>query len=134
MEKLDEKLDINSLSSLREPDQLKTKDCKSQIRLRNTTAWITILGTAVFVACFFTFLVYNYKELLPICIKHSAATICLPLASIGAVCLVFFLKAHIGPIEIEAFKVKFRGASGPIILWILCFLAMVFSIWLLWKL
>jgi hypothetical protein len=129
-----EKLDINSLSSLQEPDQLKTKECKSEIFLRILAAWIAILGTSVFVGCFFGFLVCNYKELLPIGMKHFAATICLPLAAIGAVCLVLSLKAYTGPIEIEAFKVKFRGASGPIILWILCFLAMVFSIWLLWKL
>jgi len=28
---------------------------------------------------------------------------------------------------------KLRGASGPFVLWVLGFLALVFSVWLLWN-
>jgi hypothetical protein len=35
-------------------------------------------------------------------------------------------------IEFEAAGFKFRGASGPVVLWIFCYLAIVTSIKLLW--
>ena len=28
---------------------------------------------------------------------------------------------------------EFEGASGPVVLWVLCFLAQMFGIWLLWN-
>ncbi len=34
--------------------------------------------------------------------------------------------------RMEAFGFKFRGASGPVVLWIFCFLAVIFGVYLLW--
>ena len=38
-----------------------------------------------------------------------------------------------GPIEMEALGFKFRGASGPVVLRIFCFLVIVFGVYLLWN-
>jgi hypothetical protein len=63
---------------------------------------------------------------------HFAAVIGLPFAAISSLCLVLLLRYSAGPIEFEGLGFKFKGASGPIIMWVLCFLAMVSAIKLLW--
>lgn len=55
-----------------------------------------------------------------------------PLAIITAYCLVSLLKVTNGPVEFEAVGFKFRGASGPIVLWVFCFLAIGTMFHLLW--
>jgi hypothetical protein len=64
--------------------------------------------------------------------RHFAATIGLPAAAAGAFVIIAVIRQTDGPLEFEALGVKFRGASGPIILWVLCFAAMAAGIWLLW--
>ena len=54
------------------------------------------------------------------------------MSAISAFCLVALLEIARGPIEFEALGFKFKGASGPAILWVFCFLAMIFGVWLLW--
>ena len=74
----------------------------------------------------------NSSEVFKIVLTHYAATMGIPCAGLAALCLVVFLKTTNGPIEFEVLGMKFRGASGPIIMWILCILAMVAAIHLLW--
>jgi hypothetical protein len=45
---------------------------------------------------------------------------------------VSLLKVTSGPIEFEAIGFKFRGASGPIVLWVFCFLSIAVAFHLLW--
>jgi hypothetical protein len=45
--------------------------------------------------------------------------------------IVSLFKVTNGPIEFEALGFKFHGASGPVVLWLLCFLAVVVSFHLL---
>lgn len=63
---------------------------------------------------------------------HPAAMVGIPLAGISALCLVILLRSTSGPIEFKAAGVEFKGAAGPIIMWIMTFLAFVVSIKLLW--
>jgi hypothetical protein len=46
----------------------------------------------------------------------------------AALFVVLVLRAAAGPIEFEVLGLKFRGASGPVVLWIPCFLAIVVGI------
>jgi hypothetical protein len=48
--------------------------------------------------------------------------------------IVLLLRTVEGPIELEAFGVKFKGASGSIIMWTLCFISLVGGLKLLWDL
>jgi len=45
--------------------------------------------------------------------------------------IVLTLRFTVGPIEFEGLGFKFRGASGPVVLWVLCFLAIVAGLMLL---
>ena len=108
--------------------------------LRRWITWATVIGTSLWVAYFFAFLVYQSiagsaspdNWFLQMVQKHPAATIGIAVSAITAFCLVALLEITQGPIEIEAMGFKFKGASGPVILWVFCFLAMIFGVWLLW--
>lgn len=66
-----------------------------------------------------------------IALNHFAATVGLPSAALAALCVVF-LESTTGRIEFEGLGFKFKGASGPIVLWVVCFLAIAAAIKLLW--
>ena len=54
------------------------------------------------------------------------------MSAISAFCLVALLEISRGPIEFEVMVFKFKGASGPVVLWVFCFLAIIFAVNLLW--
>lgn len=121
--------------------ELEPDDSKSELFLRRVAAWAAILGSSLLGAYFFAFLIYHSIRpttssgswFIGIIEKHYAATIAVPLSAIAAICVVLALKATTGPIEFEALGFKFRGASGPLVFWLICFLAMVWAVWLLWN-
>ncbi len=57
----------------------------------------------------------------------------LPFAAGVAFCLVTVLEIRSGKVEFKAFGLDFTGPSGPVVLWVLCFLAMVGAYSMLWK-
>ena len=112
-------------------------------RLSNLRRWITwaaVIGTALWTGFFFCFLIYQIiwpsptseNWFLQMIQRHPASTIGVAMSAISAYCLVALLEITRGPIEFEVLSFKFKGASGPVILWVFCFLAMTFGVWLLW--
>jgi len=96
---------------------------------------IGIVSVILFAVVFFgriAWLAINTDIWTPIGQKHFAAVVGLPAAAIASFLLVIILETIKGNIEFEVLQFKFKGASGPIIMWILCFLTMSFAIWLLW--
>ncbi len=63
---------------------------------------------------------------------HFLATVGLPLAAIASICVVFLFRFVSGEIEFEGFGLKFHGASAPLILWILAFMAMATAMKMVW--
>jgi hypothetical protein len=113
----------------------------SEASLRRIASWVAIMGTCLLAAYFFSFMIYHSCQktssegswFLQILEKHFAAALGVPLSAISSTCVILLLKATTGPIEFEGMGFKFRGASGPIILWILCFLAIILGVYLLWN-
>jgi hypothetical protein len=105
-------------------------------RFRAIAGWLIFMGTGMFSAIFLSFLVYHSwgreSWIVDIVKDHFQATVGLPMAAIAAVCIVFLFKFVEGTIELEGLGFKFKGASAPIILWILCFLAIASAIKVLW--
>jgi hypothetical protein len=112
----------------------------SDIKLRKIARWGTVLGTLVLGGFLSTFLLIqtfkpinpNTNWLITQLNQHFAATIGIPLSALLAFCIVTLLRATTGPIEIGSEFIKFRGASGPIIFWILCFIVIIIGVKLLW--
>lgn len=105
--------------------------------------WVTravVIGTILWTGYFFGFLIYQSlfggprsdNWFLAMVQQHPAATVGVAISAITAFCLVALLEVARGPIEFEVLGFKFRGASGPLILWVFCFLALIFAVWLLW--
>jgi hypothetical protein len=63
---------------------------------------------------------------------HFAAIAGLPGAVMVAFALVVFLRQTDGPVEFEGLGFKFKGASGQVIMWAVCFLSMAVAIKMCW--
>lgn len=110
--------------------------------LREVATWAMIVGTALLAAYFFGFLVYHTLKktsadgswFLTVIQKHFAATIAVPLSAISAACIVLLLRATTGgELSFTFLSLEFSGVSGPVTLWVLCFLAMILAVRLLWR-
>lgn len=104
-------------------------------KLRRILSWASVLAVITYgVALFILFLVGGMAEprMKELALKHYATVVGLPSAAAAALFIVLVLKAAAGPIEFSAWGLKFTGASGPIVLWVFCFLAIVTAIRVVW--
>lgn len=107
---------------------------------RRISQWFVVGGTATAGLFFLSFLVWHTIHPVPaagwmvtVLNDHYAATIGVPLSAITAFCVVTLL--HViskGDIEFSFLGFTLKGAAGPVILWIMCFLAVVLGFELLW--
>jgi hypothetical protein len=112
----------------------------SDVQMRRWVSWITVIGTGIMSAFFFGFLIFQaiWGQAAPntwlsiLLDKHYAAMVGTPLSAVTAFCIVTLLEVTNGPIEFEALGFKFKGASGPIILWVFSFLAIGIVFHFLW--
>ena len=65
-------------------------------------------------------------------LEQFPAMVGLPAGAVAALFLVLILQAEAGPIEFKAIGFEFKGASGPLVLWVACFLAIAAAIRLVW--
>lgn len=70
---------------------------------------------------------------MPIAVKHFPAVVGLPMAAIGSLFIVLILEKTSGPVEFEMPGLKLKGAAGPVVFWLVCFLGMAFAINVLWS-
>jgi len=84
--------------------------------------------------CFIFFWYVPKSKVLDSVIKdHFLALTGTPLAAISAIILVAVFKVTSGDIQFKALGFEFRGAAGPAILWVVCFLSCVLGLRVLWK-
>jgi hypothetical protein len=117
-------------------DDVEVDERRQQHRFRRLIEMLALLSATAVGAAFVFFLTRDIANAEPwmmdVFREHPGAVLGLPLAALAALCIVLFLEAKSGRIEFEGFGFKFRGASGEIILWVICFLAITSSIRLLW--
>lgn len=104
---------------------------------RALARWLVLIVGLVFGGTFFLAGAQTMVadgRLYAIALAHLPATIGLPSAALAALCLVMFLESTSGAIEFSVLGFSFKGASGPIILWVVCFMAISVAIKLLWSL
>ena len=66
-------------------------------------------------------------------VRNFPAIIGLPFAFLAAFIVVALFRQTDGEIEFTAIGIHLKGAAGPIVLWIVCFLSISDSISLLWQ-
>jgi hypothetical protein len=67
-------------------------------------------------------------------LEHVISTLGLPCAAFASLILVLILRTVSGKIELKIIGMEFKGASGPIIMWVICFLAMTLALAKTWDL
>ena len=114
--------------------QVVVQDEKFRLRFRR----VVLVATTVWVVFSAGFLAYHsvrpnswVRQILE---DHFAALLGVPMAAVMAMCMVVLLRFTAGSIEISGPKdyLTFSGAASEIVFWILCCLAIVFAIYLLW--
>src|SRR3989442_4797467 len=95
--------------------------------LTTITHWIVVILVLLFVLAAlwsFGFGGVNPQLFKVVVLDNFAASVGLPAAAAAALFIVLVLKVTNGPIEFEGLGFRFKGAAGPIVFWIMCFLAM----------
>ncbi|MGB5771741.1 MAG: hypothetical protein WBM32_18030 [Crocosphaera sp.] len=64
--------------------------------------------------------------------NHVLATIGVPLAIMASATIVAIFELQSGSIKFQIFDVKYEGAAGQIIMWVICFFAIVSGLKILW--
>ena len=112
-----------------------TRENAAERQIRKTAFWLATSAVLAVAAVFgFTIIVIArefiyWQEVLR---DHFAAIIGLPGAAAVAFALVVFLRQTDGPIEFEGLGLKFKGAAGQLLMWVVCFLSMAAAIKLCW--
>ena len=102
---------------------------------KGSVKWAAIIGSCLLGAVYLFWLIWGFNydmRFIDIMYQHLAAVIGIPGAVITAFVIVSVLEHVSGPIKFEGLGFKFEGASGPIIMWVIVFLALVGGIRLLW--
>lgn len=103
--------------------------------IRRIAQWAALIGGIIFAGTFVLGTAASMigdSQLYAKAMQQIPATIGLPSAALAALCLVLVMENTSGPIEFEAIGFKFKGASGPIIMWCIVFLCMTAAIKYVW--
>ncbi|WP_230969152.1 hypothetical protein [Nitrogeniibacter aestuarii] len=123
------------------PDPPTTPETRHQRMKRYATLGV-IIGTGVWTTFFFGFLVLSMLApqvvpeswFLDMIRQHPAGTLGLAMGAISAFSVVAVLDVFArDPIEIKFFQFELKGAAGPVVLWVICFLAFIAATDALWE-
>lgn len=104
--------------------------------MRKALSWVAVVGAGVFTTVIFAVVLIAGLHAFwnDVALKHVPTIIGLPAAAIASLGLVLLLRTVAGNIETKALGFEFKGAAGPIVMWILCFLAITLAINKTWDL
>jgi hypothetical protein len=74
----------------------------------------------------------NNPAWLEIAHDHFAAIVGLPAAAFTSFFVVLILEVKTGRVEFEVWRMKFKGASGEVVMFVLVFLAIAVALKMLW--
>jgi hypothetical protein len=111
------------------------RESRSEYLFKVGVRWMVFFGASAFGAVFLfgaVSTIYYEQWVIQLAREHFAATVGLPFAALAALCLVILLEITAGSVEIKGFGFEFKGAGGPIVMWIFSFLAIAAAIKMLW--
>ena len=110
-------------------------------KLKQYATWGVVIGTALWTGFFFSFLIISalFPNAVPeswflaMIMEHPSGTIGIAISAISAFSVVAVLDVFArDPIVIRFWQFEVKGAAGPVILWVLCFLTLVLGGEILW--
>ncbi len=113
----------------------------STVKLKTLATWGVVIGTALWTTFFFGFLVASAlfpdavaeSWFLQMVQEHPGGTLGIAISAISAFSVVAVLDVLArDPIEIKFLGFELKGAAGPVVLWVVCFLALVAGGEVLW--
>ncbi len=103
---------------------------ESKIRL--FSSWLFIIGASTLTAAAFGLLLMGARrdpDFYAVAVRHFPTVVGLPFAAMAALFIAISSKIVTGEkLNFKGFGFEFNGASGPIILWLICFLGISFTI------
>lgn len=96
-----------------------------RLAVQVTGVSLFLLGLVVYARLLWRAYVKADPQLLALFQAHVAHNLGLPVAGLTAFSLVVTLEVAAGTIKVDAWGLKFEGAAGQLLFWILCFLAIV---------
>ncbi|MET8995785.1 hypothetical protein [Amycolatopsis sp. Hca4] len=104
---------------------------------RRTAAWIGgIVGAAQMIVFTFPVAVASWRRepwVMDLVDHHFPAIIGLPAAAVASFLIITAFESRFDKIKMKIGNlIEFSGASGPIVLWVLCFCAMASCIRIVW--
>ena len=88
---------------------------------------IAFIILSIFAYLYFTYLYIN-DERFRVIVANTPRVYFITPAAVGAFIVVALFRKVEGLIKFNALGFKFEGASGPIVMWVLCFLAVIIAI------
>ena len=103
--------------------------------LQRLVPWVVLIALicVALAYVFFIFVGGINEEFLALYKANFLGIIGLPLCALAALFVVFVLEQTQGPIEFKGLSFEFKGAAGPILLWIACFLALALTLHKVWN-
>lgn len=101
--------------------------------LLQIAVFIAVVGSLVLFAAFIV-AEWTNQHWNNVAFDHFPATVGLPAAAAGSLIICTLFRTVEGKITFSVLGLKFEGASGPIIMWVICFLAITLGIHSLWPL
>jgi hypothetical protein len=104
--------------------------------LQRFATWAFVIGACVLTLALAFIVVWigiKNPSYFIVTVRHFRAVVGLLLAGVAALFIVTVCKVVTGEeLSFSALGFKFEGASGPVVLWVLCFLAITLAIFTLW--
>jgi hypothetical protein len=92
---------------------------------------VAVVGGLVFLAVIWN-VFFNFAQRGDVLEKHFSAIVGVPVAAALAFFLVVYLRQTEGPIEFSGLSFEFKGPSGQLAMWVVCFAAIAGAVKLLW--
>jgi hypothetical protein len=107
---------------------------KSNGRLDTELRIVGVLILLFFIAAFLTLVFTDWikPEVRSILLEHFRTIVALPAAGVFALLVVSLLQIQSGNVEFDALGFKLKGAAGPILMWIVAYVAIAITIYVNW--
>jgi len=116
-------------------EQDESADVVSASDYENLTFIIAVIGVVSAFLMFFILLWVEWgkSDWSSIVFKHFPVTIGLPAAGLASFVVVALFRTTEGKIKFSGLSFHFEGASGPIVMWVMCVLTIIMGIKVLWS-